>query len=133
MKTGKYNDEVEESDSLSNERLLRHTLRRERLLYRAGIQPEFGRLGRWHRHCKHGISPQRRRLNCLIMRSPILPYSDRIISQHLSRTQQWMRNPGRSSLCHGITVIRKVKIFHLHHSLISIFSSIFPFSFCFVL
>ncbi|CAG9535616.1 unnamed protein product [Cercopithifilaria johnstoni] len=107
MKTLKRNDEVEQSDSVSNERMVRYALRRERMLYHAGIRSKFNHLGKWHKYCKHQISPRRKRMNYLIMRSPILPYSDITISQHLSRTQRWMRSPGRESFYRGIIVIKK--------------------------
>lgn len=107
-------DKVDESDSANSEKMVHCVLRRERMLHHAGVRPRFNRLGKWHRCCKHEISLRDARMNYLIMRSPFLPYSDTTICQHLSRTQRWMRSPGRSSFYRGIIGIKKVKfsIFH---------------------
>ncbi|KAL3997648.1 hypothetical protein ACH3XW_11760 [Acanthocheilonema viteae] len=82
-------------------------LRRERMLRRAGMQSKIKCLGKWHRYSKHEILSRRKTMDNLIMQSPILPYNDMIISEHLSRTQGWMQNPGFSSFYSGIIVIKK--------------------------
>uniref|UniRef100_A0A1I7VS69 Uncharacterized protein n=1 Tax=Loa loa TaxID=7209 RepID=A0A1I7VS69_LOALO len=107
MKASKRGHESDDDESVNNERMVRYEWHRERMLYRAGLPCKFERMGGWHKFCKHEESPRRRRMKYLISQSPFLPYSDRTISQHLSRTQRWMRNPGRNSLYHGIRVIRK--------------------------
>lgn len=129
MENLKGNGEIEENDSASNERMVRYALRHERMLFRAGIRSELKGLGKWYRFCNHSKSSRRKRMNYLIMRSPILPYSDTTISQHLSRTQRWMRNPGRSSLYCGIAAIKKVS-FCLQHSSFLIFSLLFSYLNC---
>lgn len=107
-----------EDESVHNERMIRYEWHRQRMLYRAGLPCKFEHMGEWHKYCKHEESPRRKKMNYLILRSPFLPYNDQIISQHLSRTQRWMRKPCRSSFYHGIGVIKKVKI-SLYHFFIS--------------
>ncbi|KAM3722060.1 DDB1- and CUL4-associated factor 12-B [Dirofilaria immitis] len=96
-----------EDDNASNERLVRYELYRERMLHGAGLRSKFQRMRKWHKHCVHDESRRRKTMKYLISQSSFLPYSNQTISQHLSRTHSWMRNPGRNSFYHGIAVIRK--------------------------
>ncbi|VDK80234.1 unnamed protein product [Litomosoides sigmodontis] len=101
-------DEAEKNDCANDERMIRCVLHRERMLrHAAGARSRFSSLAKWCRCYKHEVSLGDERMNCSIMQSSFLPYSDTTICQHLSRTQRWMRNPGRSSFYRGITGIKK--------------------------
>lgn len=108
MNAHKRRDKLD--DSISNERLLRYKLYREHMLYRAGLRCKFQNMRKWHKYCEHEESPRRQTMNYLILQSTFLPYSDQTITQHLSRTHRWMRNPGRNSFYRGLEIIRKVKM-----------------------
>uniref|UniRef100_A0A2K6VJX8 Uncharacterized protein n=1 Tax=Onchocerca volvulus TaxID=6282 RepID=A0A2K6VJX8_ONCVO len=105
MNAQKRRDKLD--DSISNERLLRYKLYREHMLYRAGLRCKFQNMRKWHKYCEHEESPRRQTMNYLILQSTFLPYSDQTITQHLSRTHRWMRNPGRNSFYRGLEIIRK--------------------------
>ncbi|VDO14067.1 Uncharacterized protein BM_BM8669 [Brugia malayi] len=108
MKTSKRKDKSKRNDDdIHNERMVRYECHRTRMLHRAGLPRKFGHISNWHKYCKHDKSPRLKMMNYLILHSPLLPYSDQIISQHLSRTQNWMRKPGHISFCHGIGIIKK--------------------------
>uniref|UniRef100_A0A915PIQ0 Uncharacterized protein n=1 Tax=Setaria digitata TaxID=48799 RepID=A0A915PIQ0_9BILA len=97
----------DDDDSVIHERCVRYELRRECMLYRAGLSRAFQRKREWHKNCEHEDSPRRRRMNYLISQSTLTPYSDKVVSQHISRTQVWMRNPGRKSFQRGLGTMMK--------------------------